>query len=149
MDPEMLVAMEQQPMEQLPGGALTEEQVMAMMEENPEMLQGVIQAITQQQPQAAHLAQQNPGAFLSLLTQVLNQAAAGGHEEYDEQLDENTEEGIPVSMTEDEHDAVQGLVSLFPNIPQIAILQAVKACGGDSAMAANLLFEYDGEVVGG
>ena len=44
------------------GGPLTEEQVMAIMEQNPEMLQGLMTAISQSDPngEAVQQLQQNP-----------------------------------------------------------------------------------------
>lgn len=50
-------------------------------------------------------------------------------------------------MSDEEKAAMEGLVGMFPHIPHMAILQTLKACGSDVAMAANLLFDYDGETV--
>merc|ERR1712225_146760 len=59
-------------------GQLTEQQVMEMMEAEPQMFQGMMQAIVQQHPEIAQLAQQNPQAIVTLMTRVLNQAVAAG-----------------------------------------------------------------------
>merc|ERR1711924_3683 len=94
-DPELMIrAMEQQQLSgeagipnpghgveiRLPEGAspgeLTEEQAMEMMEAEPQMFQGMLQAIVQQHPEIAQLAQQNPQAIVTLMTRVLNQAVA-------------------------------------------------------------------------
>merc|ERR1712144_200409 len=60
-----------------PEGApqLTEEQVVQMMEQEPGMFSGMLQALVQQHPEIAQLAQQDPQSLVSLMTTTLNQAA--------------------------------------------------------------------------
>merc|ERR1712093_39949 len=133
-------------------GELTEEQVMEMMEAEPQMFQGMLQAIVQQQPEIAQLAQQNPQAIVTLMTRVLNQAVAangGGMPGIPANPAGVAPAGVApgqVAITEEEREAIDGLKAMFPHVPEMAILQTFKACGSDSAMAANLLFDYDGEV---
>jgi len=141
------------------GGQLTEDQVVQMMEANPDMFRGMLEAITQQEPRIAALAQQNPQALISLLTQVLNQSVA-------QQGSGAPGAGMPAGMpgmpgagqapgamdvpvTTEEREALEGLQAMFPHIPPLAILQTFKACGSDASMAANLLFDYDGETLAG
>eukprot|EP00656_Telonema_subtile_P022823 TRINITY_DN2405_c0_g1_i1.p1 TRINITY_DN2405_c0_g1~~TRINITY_DN2405_c0_g1_i1.p1 ORF type:complete len:315 (+),score=94.08 TRINITY_DN2405_c0_g1_i1:174-1118(+) len=157
MDPEMMLAAQHQGM-QTPqhgapgagapeGGAMTEDQVVQLMEENPEAFQQLMGAIMQQQPQAAQLAQENPQAFVSFLTQVLNQSAGQAPMQNGGGNPAAPSGGVQVQMTEEEAEAMSGLKGMFPHIPEMAILQTFKACGSDAAMAANLLFDYDGETV--
>jgi len=127
-----------------PAGQLTEEQVVAMMEQEPQMFQGMLQALVQQQPEIAALVQQNPQALVSVMTQVLNQAVAA------RQGNEGNVDGAPgapvqVAVSEEEKAALEGLQDMSPHIPQMHILQTFKACGSDAAAAANLLFDYDGD----
>jgi len=130
------------------GEQLTEEQVVAMMEQEPQMFQGMLQAIVAQQPEIAALAQQNPQAMVSVLTQVLNQAVAAGGNMGGMQ---EAAAGAPmqVAVSEEEKAALDGLQNMFPHVPMQYILQTFKACGGDAAAAANLLFDFDeGSFVG-
>merc|ERR1719473_2186619 len=133
-------------------GQLTEEQVVEMMEAEPQMFQGMMQAIVQQHPEVAQLAQQNPQAIVTLMTRVLNQAVAangGGMPGIPANPAGVAPAGVApgqVAITEEEREAIDGLKAMFPHVPEMAILQTFKACGSDSAMAANLLFDYDGEV---
>merc|ERR1712070_772473 len=143
--------MEQEPAgaSQLPdladGGELTEEQVVQMMESNPEMLQGLLQAITQQEPQAAMLAQQDPAGFIQFVTEVLNQSRHEGGPVAMQGEDSNDDpDAMQVEMSSDEQEAFTELQAMFPHIPPLAILQTFKACGSDIATTANLLFSYDG-----
>merc|ERR1712196_292883 len=145
MEPELMLQAQQVEQEpagasQLPdladGGELTEEQVVQMMESNPEMLQGLLQAITQQDPQAAMLAQQDPAGFIQFITQVLNQSRHEGGAVALQGEDSNPDDpnAMQVEMSSDE------LQAMFPHIPHLAILQTFKACGSDIATTANLLF---------
>jgi len=98
MEPEMMLQAQQaqaargsgsipaNPAGNLAAGGLTEELLVQMMEENPEAFQGLLQAVVQQEPRVAQLAQSDPAAFITFLTQVLNQSGAaqalagsGGH----------------------------------------------------------------------
>jgi len=142
------------------GGPLTEEQVMAIMEQNPEMVQGLMQAISSSDPngEAVQQLSQNPQAFLQLMTQMLNQSggmqglmggAMGGEDDGGDMAGDMAGAqgapagGLQVPMTPEETEAVNGLVGMFPHIPQLAILQTFKACGSDAALAANMLFDYN------
>ena len=147
------------------GGPLTEEQVMAIMEQNPEMLQGLMTAISQSDPngEAVQQLQQNPQAFLQFMTQMLNQSGGmqglmggmqGGEDDGGDMggmagdvgggaQGAGQQQGLQVPMTPEETEAVNGLVGMFPHIPQLAILQTFKACGSDAALAANMLFDYN------
>merc|ERR1711907_169244 len=117
------------------------------MESNPEMLQGLLQAITQQDPQAAMLAQQDPAGFIQFITQVLNQSRHEGGPVALQGEDSNPDDpnAMQVEMSSDEQEAFTELQAMFPHIPHLAILQTFKACGSDIATTANLLFSYDGE----
>merc|ERR1711959_298305 len=137
-DPELMIrAMEQQQLAgeagiinpghgvemRLPEGAspgeLTEEQVMEMMEAEPQMFQGMLQA----------MAQQNPQAIVTLMTRVLNQAVAangGGMPGIPANPAGVAPAGVApgqVAITEEEREAIDGLKAMFPHVPEMAILQ--------------------------
>merc|ERR1711998_672971 len=123
-----------------------------------QMFQQIIQSIAAQEPRVAMLAQQDPQAFVSMLTQVLNQAGAGSAltggaptsagEGPSVPMGTGQAPGMDVPVSAEEKAALEGLQAMFPQIPPLAILQTFKACGSDAAMAANLLFDYDGEIMG-
>jgi len=141
---------------------LTEEQVVQMLEANPDAFNSLIQAVIQQQPQIAEIMQRDPLAFLGILTQILNQVAGGdaarGENGALVRLNPNlaaagNDQGsrmpptgaVQIQVTEEEKLALEGLQAMFPHVPPITILQTFKACGSDAGLAANLLFDVDSD----
>jgi len=139
------------------GGVLTEQHVMQMMEQQPQMLQQIMGMLNQQDPQMAQQLQQNPQQLLTVVTQILNQMGAGGAGDQldgqdfgDDQAQAGVNAGaqqVQVLMTPEETEAVQGLVAMFPHIPHSEVLQTFKACGSDASLAANMLFDYNPAVM--
>jgi len=141
------------------GGQLTEQHVMEMMEQQPQMLQQIMAMLQQQDPNMAQQLQQNPQQLLTVVTQILNQmGSAGDMQGADGMGMEGTEDGqdagnqqpqgqIQVPMTPEETEAVEGLTAMFPHIPHSEVLQTFKACGSDASLAANMLFDYNPAVM--
>jgi UV excision repair protein RAD23 len=137
------------------GGQLTEQHVMEMMEQQPQMLQQIMAMLHQQDPNMAQQLQQNPQQLLTVVTQILNQMGpADDMQGADGMGMEGTEDGqdagnqqpqgqIQVPMTLEETEAVEGLTAMFPHIPHSEVLQTFKACGSDAGLAANMLFDYN------
>lgn len=130
-------------------GELTEEQVMEMMEQNPQAFQQLLAKIVEQQPEIANLVQSDPQSFISLLTKFLNQsgmfANRGMEPEHTENvIPDTTEQNYQpqIEMTQEEKTLIDSLQPMFPHLPTITILETLKACGNNEEMAANLLFEY-------
>merc|ERR1711904_439539 len=121
-------------------GQLTEEHVMQMMEQEPQVFQQLLQSLTQRQPEIAMLAQQDPQALITILTQIMNQAMSqgvlGGVGGDAPAAQGAPQGGVQVPVTEEEKEAIEGLKGMFPHVPEIAIIQTFKACGSDAAMAA-------------
>ena len=134
---------------------LTEEHVIQMMEQNPQAFQQLLADISQHRPEIANLVQSDPQAFISLLTQILNQVGMPplpndnsqqsiNNENTDiiEQPEQMPELSQHVRMSEEEHNIMERLSPMFPHLPQVTILETLRACGNNEEMTANLLFEY-------
>lgn len=106
------------------------QQLRELVQQNPALIQPIVQQLAQSNPQIAQLIQQNPEALLQLL---------GG------MAGEDGDDAIPpgaqvVQVTPEEQAAIQRLEALgFPR--QIAV-EAYFACDKDEEMAANYLFEH-------
>ncbi|KAL6305240.1 hypothetical protein BKA93DRAFT_731538 [Sparassis latifolia] len=98
-----------------------------LMQQNPAMLQQVLQQLAAQNPQLAQALAQNPEALMQLLGQ------------------EGDEEGdIPpgahvIHITEEEQAAIQRLEAL--GFPRQAVIEAYFACDKNEELAANYLFD--------
>ena len=134
---------------------ITEEQVLQMMEQNPQVFQQLLSGLCQQQPEIANLVQNDPQSFISFLTQVINQSGIGSsfNNPLPNEINENIENNLPIEedtrqlsehiqMTEEEHLNMESLIQMFPHIPQVTILETLRACSNDQTATANLLFEY-------
>ncbi|TCD70331.1 hypothetical protein EIP91_003960 [Steccherinum ochraceum] len=102
-----------------------------LIQENPEMIQPVIQQLAQANPQLAQMIVQNPQALLNLL----GMPAEGDEEEGD----------IPpgaqvINVTPEEQQAIQRLEAL--GFPRHVVIEAYFACDKNEEMAANYLFEH-------
>lgn len=129
-------------------GELTEEQVMEMMEQNPQAFQQLLAKIVEQQPEIANLVQSDPQTFISLLTKFLNQSGMFANNSSMEP-GHNDMGGIPetsaqpqIEMSQEEKTLIDNLQPMFPHLPTITILETLRACGNNEEMTANLLFEY-------
>ena len=129
-------------------GELTEEQVMEMMEQNPQAFQQLLAKIVEQQPEIANLVQSDPQTFISLLTKFLNQSGMvtnrgmePGHHTDMGGMPESSQQP-QIEMSQEEKTLIESLQPMFPHLPTITILETLRACGNNEEMTANLLFEY-------
>ena len=123
-----------------PTEQLSEQDVIQLMQENPEMFQQLLATICQQQPDMANMIQSNPQAFVTLLTQILNQQTNGQPMMSDTAQEQQSIPEMP--MSEEEKEKVTNLHIMFPNIPKITIFETLKACDNDESLTANLLYDY-------
>jgi UV excision repair protein RAD23 len=109
------------------------QQILAMAQQNPQMMQQLIQELP---PELQQLAQQDPQRLL----QVLQQMAAGG-------LGGGGAGGgslpVPAELSADETAAVERLAAL--GFPKEMCTQAYFACGKNEELAANFLFDGGGD----
>jgi hypothetical protein len=119
---------------------LSEQDVIQLMQENPEMFQQLLANICQGHPDMANMIQSNPQVFVTLLTQILNQQTNGQPIMSDTTQEQQSIPEMP--MSEEEKEIVTNLHAMFPNIPKITILETLKACDNDESMTANLLYDY-------
>jgi len=137
---------------------MTEEQLVQMMQQQPEMFAPLIEEIARQDPALLEQIRQNPQQFLGLLLQGMQNGefAMNGEEELleDDEMEMDTEDiegeegadddGDQAQLTEEQSEAIGRLQAMFPHIPQMMILQTYQACGQDEALAANLLMDSPG-----
>ena len=133
---------------------LTEEQVMEMMEQNPQVFQQLLAKIVEQQPEIANLVESDPQSFISLLTKILNQSGMfanrnmePGHADMEMPEPQNQQQSPQnqqpqIEMSQEEKTLIDSLQPMFPHLPTITILETMRACGNNEEMTANLLFEY-------
>ncbi|KAH8107990.1 UV excision repair protein Rad23 [Cristinia sonorae] len=109
------------------------QQLRQVIQQNPEMIQPMLQQLAMENPQLAQMFGQNPHALLALLG-----VAAGGE-------DDDGEGDIPpgahvINVTPEEQEAIQRLEAL--GFPRNVVIEAYIACDRNEEMAANYLFEH-------
>ncbi|KAI0339801.1 UV excision repair protein Rad23 [Trametopsis cervina] len=105
------------------------QQLRQMMQQNPELVQPILEDLARQNPQLAQLFAQHP----EMLAQIL------GLNPEDVGIPEGEDQGVVVHITPEEAEAIQRLEGL--GFPRQAAIEAYFACDKDEAMAANYLFE--------
>ncbi|KAG8918067.1 hypothetical protein FRC01_002059 [Tulasnella sp. 417] len=113
-------------------------QIQQMLQQNPALLQPLLQNLVQTNPELAQALASNP----ELLMQLLGGAGAGAGGEGAE--GDDGDGPIPpgahvVHVTEEERDAIDRLVAL--GFPRQAAIEAYFACDKNEELAANYLFE--------
>lgn len=104
------------------------QQLLQLVQQQPHLLEPILQQLGQTNPQLLQLINQNPEAFM----QYLSGSAEGG------------EGGAPpgtqvIHLTEEEQQAVERLTNL--GFDRNLALEAYLVCGKDETMAANYLFD--------
>ncbi|KAF3479439.1 UV excision repair protein [Arthroderma uncinatum] len=107
------------------------QQLRQLVQQQPQMLEPILQQVGAGNPQLAQLIGQNQEQFLQLLS---------------EDIDDETQ--IPpgaqsISVTEEERDAIERLCRL--GFPRDSVIQAYFACDKNEELAANFLFDQPDE----
>ncbi|KAI9183686.1 UV excision repair protein rad23 [Blastocladiella emersonii ATCC 22665] len=123
------------------GGGAQFEQLRQMVQANPQLLQPLLQTLTQANPQLAALVQANPEAFMQML---MGGAGEGGEGSDDEMMVDMDGNPIPagattIAVTEEEKAAIDRLVAL--GFDRHSAIEAFLACDKNEELAANYLFD--------
>ncbi|TPX36203.1 hypothetical protein SmJEL517_g01494 [Synchytrium microbalum] len=113
-------------------------QMRQLIQQNPQLLQPILQQVGANNPQLMQLIQQNPDAFLQMLAdggegdEAEDAAAAGGQGGF----------GMPqvVHITPEEDAAINRLVGL--GFERAMAIEAFLACDKNEELAANYLFDH-------
>eukprot|EP00331_Platyophrya_macrostoma_P003396 CAMPEP_0176419638 /NCGR_PEP_ID=MMETSP0127-20121128/8165_1 /TAXON_ID=938130 /ORGANISM="Platyophrya macrostoma, Strain WH" /LENGTH=354 /DNA_ID=CAMNT_0017800151 /DNA_START=31 /DNA_END=1095 /DNA_ORIENTATION=+ len=122
------------------------QQLRAAVQQNPALLQGILNQLAQTNPQLFQLISQNQEAFLQLL---MDGGAGGdlggdlGDEGFEDELDQGgsplaNQPGV-ISVTQEEKEAIDRLVAL--GFDQQSAIEAYLVCNKNEELAANYLFE--------
>ncbi|KAK2737802.1 hypothetical protein FQN55_000913 [Onygenales sp. PD_40] len=107
------------------------QQLRQLVQQQPQMLEPILQQVGAGNPQLAQLIGQNQEQFLQLLSEDIDddsQLPPGAH---------------AISVTEEERDAIERLCRL--GFPRDSVIQAYFACDKNEELAANFLFEQPDE----
>ncbi|KAF3930037.1 hypothetical protein ABW19_dt0202150 [Dactylella cylindrospora] len=115
------------------------QQLRQVVQQNPNMLEPILQQVGHGNPQLAQLIGQNPSAFLQLLSEgadngdddIANLIAGGGGAD--------PPGTMTIQVTEDERAAIERLCGL--GFDRDLVIQAYLACDKDEQLAANFLFD--------
>ncbi|KAJ5539122.1 UV excision repair protein (RadW) [Penicillium frequentans] len=109
------------------------QQLRQLVQQQPHMLEPILQQVAAGNPQIAQIIGQNSEQFLQLLS-----------EDFDEDDEANLPPGTQaVSVTPEERDAIERLCRL--GFPRDSVIQAYFACDKNEELAANFLFEQPDE----
>lgn len=103
------------------------QQIRQLVQQNPAMLEPILQQVADGNPQLAQLIGQNQGQFLQLLSEDMAGGEGG-------QLPPGA-----ITVTQEENDAIERLAGL--GFPRERVIQAYFACDKNEELAANFLFE--------
>lgn len=113
-------------------------QMLAMVRQNPALLQPLLEEMSRSNPELLRLINENQGEFQQLLnSSTLPATSPGGL------AGEAPPGQVQIRLTQEEADAVGRLEQL--GFPREAVLQAYIACEKNETMAANLLFDGVGD----
>ncbi|KAL2362959.1 hypothetical protein RJZ56_004137 [Blastomyces dermatitidis] len=107
------------------------QQLRQLVQQQPQMLEPILQQVGAGNPQLAQLIGQNQDQFLQLLSEDIDD---------DAQLPPGTHQ---ITVTEEERDAIERLCRL--GFPRDSVIQAYFACDKNEELAANFLFEQPDE----
>ncbi|KAK8850442.1 UV excision repair protein Rad23 [Kwoniella newhampshirensis] len=113
-------------------GAPQLQQLRELVQQNPALIQPLLQQIAASNPQLAQIITQNPQALYDLL-------GAGPAGEGDDEDDYGGQQVMQVNLTQEEAAAVERLEAL--GFDRQMVLQAYMLCDKNEELAANFLFE--------
>ena len=99
-----------------------------LVQQQPAMLEPILQQVAEGNPQLAQIISQNSEAFLQLLSEDINLGEGGG-----------AGGAHVMNVTQEESDAIDRLCGL--GFPRERVIQAYFACDKNEELAANFLFE--------
>lgn len=105
------------------------QQLRRLVQQQPAMLEPILQQVAEGNPQLAQLIGQNPETFLQLLSEDLTGEGGG----------EGGLGSAQIQVTQEESDAIDRLCGL--GFPRGRVIQAYFACEKNEELAANFLFE--------
>ncbi|KAK5076520.1 UV excision repair protein rad23 [Lithohypha guttulata] len=105
------------------------QQLRQLVQQQPAMLEPILQQVAEGNPQLAQIISQNSEAFLQLLSEDINLGEGG---------EGGPGQGI-INVTQEESDAIDRLCGL--GFPRQRVIQAYFACDKNEELAANFLFE--------
>ncbi|RMZ90772.1 hypothetical protein DV736_g2010, partial [Chaetothyriales sp. CBS 134916] len=111
------------------------QQLRQLVQQNPAMLEPILQQVAEGNPQLAQMIGQNQEQFLQLLAEDTGGNAIGGMGD----TGPLPPGAVPISVTEEERDAIERLCRLGFSRDQV--IQAYFACDKNEELAANFLFE--------
>ncbi|KEF60341.1 UV excision repair protein Rad23 [Exophiala aquamarina CBS 119918] len=115
------------------------QQLRQLVQQQPAMLEPILQQVAEGNPQLAQIIGQNQEQFLQLLAEDIGGDAIGGMGDAGPLPPGAT----PISVTEEERDAIERLCRLGFSRDQV--IQAYFACDKNEELAANFLFEQPDE----
>jgi UV excision repair protein RAD23 len=119
------------------------QQLRTLVQQNPAMLEPILQQVAEGNPQLAQMIGQNQEQFLQLLAEDRPQGVGGMGDQ-----GPLPPGAVPISVTEEERDAIERLCRLGFSRDQV--IQAYFACDKNEELAANFLFEQpDDDDMGG
>ena len=107
------------------------QQIRELVQQNPQMIEPILQQVIASNPQLAHVISQNPQAFIRLLR------------EGDGDSDLASQGGIQIEITPEERAAIDRLIEL--GFDESVVIQVYLACDKNEEMTANYLFEHGHE----
>lgn len=118
------------------------QQMMAMIQQDPNVLEPLLQQISQSNPELMQTIANNRDAFMALLGAGA-MGGMGGMEGMEGMQGMGGQQVPPgaVMVTQEEKTALENLEKLFPNIDRAVIFQTYKACGNDEAVTVNCLMD--------
>jgi len=128
-----------------PGGAAGLDQIREIVRTNPEMLEPLLEQLSQQYPQLNGLIQQNPEEFINMILNGLGDeegALGGAGGELGEPV-AGDDGRVQIPITEEDQAAINRLTEL--GFESDLVVQVYFACDKNEELAANILFNDHAE----
>ncbi|ORX42749.1 hypothetical protein BCR36DRAFT_587028 [Piromyces finnis] len=109
------------------------QRIRELIHSNPQLLQPLLQQLSQSNPELMELISANPEAFVHLLEEGMGEEQAG----------ENPLGGVPIQISQEEAEAITRLEAL--GFERSLVIEAYFACDKNEELAANYLFNTQNE----